>query len=165
MESERDDLQAGACMRSVNNMPSILARLKAAHCRVDGLLIAPDGTPSFAATPASGAWSTVDQEAVRALLGLAPPATSTAQRMAAGAAEIERWLDETAQALGYNNLVTAVSYTGSSVDLWRRQAQSLAAWRDAVWQAAIALLAAPEQLPASAAALIALLPQPDLPTS
>ena len=146
-------------------MPSILARLKAANCRVDGLLIAPDGTPSFAATPASGAWSAAEQEAVRAALGLVPPALSTAQRVASGAATIERWLDETAQALGYNNMVTAVSYAGSAVDLWRRQAQALAAWRDAVWQAAIVLIAAPEQLPASEAALIAQLPQPDIPTS
>jgi len=146
-------------------MPNILTRLKAVGARVDGLLIAPDGTPSFAATPASSEWSMAEQEAVRAALGLASPATSAAQRMAAGAAAIERWLDETAQALGYNNLVTAVSYAGSSVDLWRRQAQTLAAWRDAVWQAAIALLAAPEQLPASEAALIALLPQPEIPIS
>ena len=146
-------------------MPSILARLKAAHCRVDGLLIAPDGTPSFAATRASGAWSPADEEAVRAALGRASPAMSPAQRVAAGAAAIERWLDETAQALGYNNLVTAVSYAASSVDLWQRQAVALAAWRDAVWQAAIALLAAPEQLPASEATLLALLPQPDIPTS
>jgi hypothetical protein len=139
--------------------------LKAAHCRVDGLLIAPDGTLSFAATPASGEWSAAEQAAVRAALGSATPPTTPAQRIAAGAAVIERWLDQTAQALGYNNLVTAISYGGSSVDLWRRQAQALAAWRDAVWQAAIALLAAPEQLPASQAALIAALPQPDIPTS
>ena len=145
-------------------MPSILARLKAANCRVDGLLIASGGEPSFAATPASGDWSAAEQEAVRAALGLAPPAMSPAQRVAAGAAAIERWLDTTAQALGYNNLVTAVSYSGSSVELWRRQGQALAAWRDAVWQAAIALLAAPERLPASEAGLIALLPQPDIPT-
>jgi hypothetical protein len=146
-------------------MPSILARLKAAHCRVDGLLLAPDGTPSFAATPASGDWSPAEEEAVRVALGLAPPAMSAAQRTAAGVAAIERWLDETAQALGYNNLVTAVSYAGSSIDLWRRQAQALASWRDAVWHAAIALIAAPEQLPPSQAALIAQLPQPDIPTS
>ena len=146
-------------------MPSILARLKAAHCRVDGLLIAPDGAPSFAATPASGEWSAAEQEAVSTALGLALPVLSPAQRVAGGAAAIERWLDQTAQALGYNNLVTAVSYAGSSVELWQRQALALAAWRDAVWQAAIALLAAPEQLPASDAALIGMLPQPDIPTS
>ena len=147
-------------------MPSILARLKAAHCRVDGLLVAPDGTLSFAVTPASGEWSAAEQAAVRAALGSAAHSTMTpTQRIAAGTAAIERWLDETAQALGYNNLVTAVSYAGSSVELWRRQAQALAAWRDAVWQAALALLAAPEPLPASDAALIAALPQPDIPTS
>jgi hypothetical protein len=146
-------------------MPSLLSRLKAAHCRIDGLLVAPDGTPSFAATLASGEWSTAQQAAIRDVLGLSPPVMAPAQRVAAGAAVIERWLDQTAQALGYNNLVTAVSYAGSSVELWQRQALALAAWRDAVWRAAIALLAAPEQLPTSEAALIAALPQPDIPTS
>ncbi|HEY1506649.1 MAG TPA: hypothetical protein VGF92_20265 [Stellaceae bacterium] len=146
-------------------MPSILARLKAANCRVDGLLLAPDGTPSFAATPASGEWRAAEQAAVCAALGRAPAAVAPAQRGAAGAAAIERWLDQTAQALGYNNFVTAVSYADSSVDLWRRQALALASWRDAVWQAAIALQTEPVRLPASEAALIALLPQPDIPTS
>jgi hypothetical protein len=145
-------------------MPSILAKLRAANCRVDGLLVAPDGTPSFAATTASGEWSAAQQAAVCDALGRAPPTLAPAQRVAAGAAAIERWLDQTAQSLGYNNLVTAVSYAGSSIELWQRQAQALAAWRDAVWQAAITLLAAPEQLPASEAALLARLPQPDLPT-
>lgn len=146
-------------------MPSIFARLKATNCRVDGLLIAPDGTPDFVATRASGEWSAAEQDAVRTALGLAMPALEPAQRVAAGAAAIECWLDRTAQALGYNNLVTALSYANSSVDLWQRQALALAAWRDAVWQAAIALLAASAQLPTNEAALIALLPQPVIPTS
>jgi hypothetical protein len=139
--------------------------LKAANCRVDGLLIAPDGTPDFAATNASGEWSAAEQDAVRAALGLTPPTIDPPQRVAVGAAAIERWLDQTAQALGYNNFVTATSYAGSSVDLWRRQALALSAWRDAVWQAAIALLAEPAQLPTREAALIAQLPQPDIPIS
>ena len=143
-------------------MPSNLQRLKAANCRIDGLLIAPDGTPGFAATNASGAWSAAQQEAVLAALGHAPP---PALRNAAAAAAIERWLDETAQALGYNNFIAAASYSASSVAPWQRQAQALAAWRDAVWQAAIALLDDPARLPASEAALIALLPQPNIPTS
>jgi len=146
-------------------MASIFARLKAAKCRVDGLLIAPDGTPDFVATNASGEWSAAEQEAVCAALGLAPPIIAPAQRVVAGASAIERWLDQIARALGYNNLVTALSYASSSVDLWRRQALALAAWRDAVWQAAIALLDEPAQLPPSEAALIALLPQPNIPTS
>lgn len=146
-------------------MPSILAQLKTAKCRVDGLLIAADGMPDFVATNASGEWSAAERGAVYTALGLAPPAIAPAQRVAAGTAAIERWLDQTAQALGYNNLVTAVSYAGSSVDLWRRQALALAAWRDAVWQAALALLDEPARLPTSEAALIALLPQPAIPTN
>jgi hypothetical protein len=146
-------------------MRSILARLKAANCRVDGLLIAPDGTLDFAATNASGEWSVEETGAVQAALGLALPATDPARRVTAGAAAIERWLDQVAQSLGYNNFVTATSYASSAVDLWRRQALALAAWRDAVWQAAFALLAEPAQLPASEAGLIALLPEPEIPTS
>jgi hypothetical protein len=146
-------------------MPSILTRLKAARCRVDGLLIAPDGTPDFAATHASGEWSAAEKDAVQAVLGRAPPASDPVQRVAAGAAAIERWFDRVAQSLGYNNFAAATSYASSSVDLWRRQAIALAAWRDAVWQAAFALLAEPTPLPMSEAELIAVLPQPDIPTS
>jgi hypothetical protein len=146
-------------------MPGILARLKAANCRVDGLLVAPDGTPDFATTNASGDWSAAQKDAVHAALGRALPATQPAQRVAACVAAIERWLDRTAQGLGYNNFVTATSYASSLVDLWRRQALALNAWRDAVWQAAFVLLADAPQFPASEAALIAALPQPDIPTS
>jgi hypothetical protein len=146
-------------------MPSILARLKSARCRVDGLLIAPDGAPDFVATNASGEWSAAEKDAVQAVLGRAPPVIDPAQRVAAGAATIERWFDRVAQSLGYNNFVAATSYASSSVDLWRRQAVALAAWRDAVWQAAFALLAAPTQLPIDEANLIAVLPQPNIPTS
>jgi hypothetical protein len=146
-------------------MPGILSRLKAANCRVDGLLMAPDGTVDFVATNAAGAWSEGEKDAVQAALGRASPAIDPAQRVAAGAAAIERWLDQTAQSLGYNNFVAATSYAGSAVDLWRRQALALAAWRDAVWQAAFALLAEPAQRPASEAQLIAALPQPIIPTS
>lgn len=141
---------------------SLLRRLKAAGARLDGLLIAADGTPSFAATNASGAWSEAEKQAVAAALGRAAPVPSPA-RTAALTAAIETWLDQTAQRLGYNNVATAVSYATSEVDLWRRQAMALAAWRDAVWQAAFARLAALPS-PETAAALIATLPQPNIPT-
>jgi hypothetical protein len=152
-------------MRRINDMPGILARLKAARCRVDGLLIAADGTPDFAPTNGSGAWSAAEMDAVQAALGLAMPGIAPTQRIAAGVAAIEGWLDQTAQALGYNNFVTATSYASSSVDLWRRQALALTEWRDAVWQAAVALLAEPAQRPIDAVSLIASLPQPTIPTN
>ena len=119
----------------------------------------------FGATNASGEWSVEETGAVQAALGLALPATDPARRAAAGAAAIERWLDQVAQSLGYNNFITATSYASSAVDLWRRQAVALAALRDVVWQAAIALLAEPARRPTSKGALIALLPQPEIPTS
>jgi len=62
-------------------MPSLLSRLKAAHCRIDGLLVAPDGTPSFAATLASGEWSTAQQAAIRDVLGLSPPVMAPTRRI------------------------------------------------------------------------------------
>lgn len=144
-------------------MPSMLTRLKTAGCRIDGLLIASDGTPSFAATHAAGEWSAAEKDAVMAALGRRGAVVSSER--AAAVAAIERWLDRTAQALGYNNFVTATSYAGSAVDLWQRQARALATWRDAVWQAALARLDRPADLPASEAEFIAALPQPNIPTS
>lgn len=143
-------------------MTNIISHLKSTGARLDGLLIAPDGTPSFAATNAGGAWSEAEKNAVAAALGRAAPAPSRAAGLAAA---IETWLDTTAQGLGYNSIATAVSYATSEVDLWRRQAMALAAWRDAVWQAAFAREAGPAPLPATNADVIAALPQPNIPTT
>ncbi|HEV8015204.1 MAG TPA: hypothetical protein VGP48_06705 [Stellaceae bacterium] len=146
-------------------MASVLERLKRASARLDGLMLAPDGGIDFAATNANGAWTEAQKNAVRAALGLGAPVSAPARRAASIAAAIETWLDRTAQGLGFNNIVTAVSYTTSSVELWQRQAAALAAWRDAVWQAALLLLVEPARLPENDAAMIAKLPQPDIPTS
>jgi hypothetical protein len=148
-------------------MSGPFARLKAAGCRVDGLNLKPDGTIAFVATNAGGAWSDDQKNAVKAALGLSVPTPAQLERSFGRAVQL--WLDQTAQAAGYDNLMTAVSYGGSTIDLWQRQAIAFAAWRDAVWAAAIALLAAVEAgthpLPGSDADLIAALPRPAIPTS
>src|ERR1700722_5986512 len=133
-------------------MPNTIAKLKAAGARLGGLMLAPDGGIDFPATNATGAWTEAQKSAVRAALGLAAPVAAPARRAASIGAAIELWLDRTAQGFGFNNFVTAVSYASSSVELWQRQAAALAAWRDAVWQAAIALMAEPAALPENDAA-------------
>lgn len=149
-------------------MSGPFARLTAAGCRVDGLNLNPDGTIAFVATNAGGAWSDDQKNAIEAALGRSAPVPTPTQLEGSFSRAIQLWLDQAAQAAGYDNLVTAVSYIGSTIDLWQRQAVAFAAWRDAVWSAAIALLAAVEAgvqpLPASDADLIAALPRPAIPT-
>lgn len=50
-------------------MASILSRLKAAGCRVDGLRLNPDGTVTYLPMT-SGAWSEQEKQQVFAVLGL-----------------------------------------------------------------------------------------------
>jgi hypothetical protein len=145
-------------------MPSMLAKLKAAGTRVDGLALGRDGGVSFIATGA-GAWSESEKAAVHAALGITTTVPTSAQQQARLAGEIQSWLDRTAQGFGYDNIATAISYAGSSLDLWRRQGVAFAAWRDAVWQAACPLIENPAQLAMRAAAVIALLPQPNIPST
>ncbi|HVA15469.1 MAG TPA: hypothetical protein VNF99_19630 [Stellaceae bacterium] len=144
-------------------MSSILAKLKSAGARIDGLQLAPDGKVSFVATNAGGAWREDDKHAVRIALGLAAAAPTPAQRQASLSAAIQCWLDRTAQGFGYDNLAAAASYAGSSVALWQKQATAFVAWRDAVWLAAIERFAQPAQLPASDESIIVQLPQPSIP--
>jgi len=150
-------------------MPSILTKLKAARCRVDGVVLGHDGTVNFVATHGGGAWTEEERTAAQAALGMAALPLAPAQAETLLAAAIEAWLDAAARRSGYSTIAAAVSYQSSGVDLWRRQAAAFAAWRDAVWQGAFAIFAhaatGTVALPGDAAALIAALPQPDIPTT
>lgn len=150
-------------------MSVLLDRLVSAGCRVDGILFCADGSIQFATTNGGGAWTQDQQNAVLRTLGKLPPVLTQKQQEAHWADVIQRYLDTEAQDYGYDNLACAVSYATSTVSLWQRQAAAFLAWRDSVWQAAFALLAAIQgataQLPANDAALIAQLPQPNIPTS
>ena len=56
-------------------------------------------------------------------------------------AAIDRHVEEQAHALEYNSAAHLASYVASSVPEWSSEAQAFVAWRDSVWQAAIAMLA------------------------
>ena len=56
-------------------------------------------------------------------------------------AAIDRHVEEQAHALEYNSAAHLASYVASSVPEWAAEAQAFVAWRDQVWQEAIAMLA------------------------
>lgn len=150
-------------------MANIIGRLRAAGARIDGVQTKADGSIAFVATNGGGAWTDDQKQAVMVALGLVKQVLTPAQLQAAFAAAIQQWLDATAKAFGYDNINTAVSYANSTKDLWQRQALALIAWRDNVWAAAIDLLAQVEagttEIPTSDEAVIALMPQPEIPES
>ena len=47
---------------------------------------------------------------------------------------VQTYLDETAQAKGYDNTYTCLSYLSSTDETWNREAHIFNAWRDAVWR-------------------------------
>jgi hypothetical protein len=81
-------------------------------------------------------------------------------------AVVQTWLDDTARAFGYDNIVSAVSYVGSSIDLWNAQGAAFRNWRDQVWAACITVrsdvLGGQRAVPAPDE-LLAELPQPNIP--
>lgn len=54
---------------------------------------------------------------------------------------IEAHVDAVAAQRGYSSAVSLASYDASTIDLWRAEAESFIAWRDAVWTYALAELA------------------------
>lgn len=92
------------------------------------------------------------------------PPPSIEEAASALSAEVQLWLDTTAQTNGYDSIASCVSYRGSSVARWNDDAVAAVAWRDAVWQAAFqwqedALANPLASLPTSQE-VIAQLPQP-----
>lgn len=76
---------------------------------------------------------------------------------------VQQWLDQTAQANGYDDINSCVSYASSSVAQWATDAKAALAWRDAVWTACFSMQQSIESSPPStlpsAADVISLLPQ------
>ena len=56
-------------------------------------------------------------------------------------AAIDRHVEDQAHALEYNSAAHLAGYATSTVTEWQAEAQAFVAWRDSVWQAAIAMLA------------------------
>jgi hypothetical protein len=60
---------------------------------------------------------------------------------------VQRHMDAEAQKLGYDSLLSAVSYLYSSNARFQAEAQAFSAWRDAVWTHCSELLAAGGEIP------------------
>ena len=73
------------------------------------------------------------------------PGQLQAEAQARAKASITRAIDAhveaQAKALEYNSAAHLASYAASNVPEWAAEAQAFVAWRDSVWQAAIAMLA------------------------
>jgi hypothetical protein len=94
-----------------------------------------------------------------------PPAPTMADAAAALTADVQSWLDATAQANGYDSLASCISYRNDPVTQWAADAAAALAWRSAVWQACFqwqqnAQANPPATFPTSQE-VIAQLPQPE----
>lgn len=93
-----------------------------------------------------------------------PPTPTLSDAASLLMADVQAWLDVTAQANGYDSIASCISYRNSSVSQWDADAAAALAWRDAVWQACFqwqqdALANPPDTFPASQE-VIAQLPKP-----
>lgn len=93
------------------------------------------------------------------------PAPTFAQATASLSADVQAWLDTTAQGNDYDSLVNCISFLNSTVAQYAGDAAAALAWRDAVWPAYYqwqqsALANPPATFPTSAE-VIAQLPQPE----
>lgn len=93
------------------------------------------------------------------------PVPTLADVAAALTADVQAWLDTTAQGNGYDSLASCISYLNSSIAQYADDAAAAMAWRDAVWPACFqwqqdAIANPPATFPTSAQ-VIAQLPQPE----
>ena len=104
--------------------------------------------------------------------GIVPPPEPTpeeirAAQIAAFRRAVQAYVDATAQSRDYDSGNSLASYTASTVEAWRAEAEAFVAWRDAVWSDVIERLAQVEagdvEPPESPDALIASLPDIDWP--
>ena len=104
--------------------------------------------------------------------GILPPPEPTpeeilAAQIAAFRRAVQAHVDATAGQRDYDSGNSLASYTSSTVEAWRAEAEAFVAWRDAVWTFVIDRLAQVEageaEPPETAEALITLLPGIDWP--
>lgn len=72
----------------------------------------------------------------------APPPPTPEQVQAGYTAAIEAHVEATARARGYTSAVSCATYAASTIPAWQAEGAAFVAWRDAVWTAALAMLAA-----------------------
>lgn len=75
-----------------------------------------------------------------AAIDLSPEAIAAATR-ARMEQRLDLLVDATARGMGYNSGLSCASYAGSTNPVFAAEAVAFIAWRDAVWAAAIALMA------------------------
>lgn len=86
-------------------------------------------------------------------------AEQAAAHRAALTAAIDAHVDSVARAAGYNGAAALAGYVASTVPDWAAEARAFVAWRDTVWTAALAMMAAadpatPPPAPAQGLALL-----------
>ena len=105
--------------------------------------------------PAADAWLWADE-------GPIVPYVDPATILATFTDAIDAHIEAQARAWSYNSAAHLASYVASTVPQWAAEAQAFVAWRDAVWLAALTLLADVQageaEPPADPAAFIATLP-------
>lgn len=119
--------------------------------RPDGTFVADLGRgpyhviPDDAVAPA-GLWDWAVAEAARLGDDLqfepGPPPPTLEQMQAGYTAAIEAHVEATARARGYTSAVSCATYAASTIPAWQAEGAAFVAWRDAVWSAALAMLAA-----------------------
>lgn len=73
-----------------------------------------------------------------------PPPPTTEQVIASYTAAVQKHLDDTAKQRGYDGILSACTYATSTNAQFSAEGQAAVAWRDAVWTACYATLAAVE---------------------
>jgi hypothetical protein len=71
-----------------------------------------------------------------------PPPPTPEELQAAYTAAIEAHVEATARARGYTSAVSCATYAASTIPAWQAEGAAFVAWRDDVWTAALAMLAA-----------------------
>lgn len=66
---------------------------------------------------------------------------AAAEIQAAVVSAINAHVEQAARSRNYNSAAALAGYVASTVEPWAAEAQAFVAWRDAVWQAAYAMLA------------------------
>jgi hypothetical protein len=119
--------------------------------RPDGTFVADLGfgpyhvIPDDAVAPA-GLWDWAVAQAARLGDDLqfepGPPPPTPEQMQAGYTAAIEAHVEATARARGYTSAVSCATYATSTNPAWQAEGAAFVAWRDDVWSAALAMLAA-----------------------
>lgn len=112
----------------------------------------------------SGHWTAYEEWLAEGNTPEPLPGPTFEQILAAVTPGVQRWMDQTAQQKGYDNIVSCATYATSGVPEFAADAAAIIAWRDAVWVAAYAWRDGlngqlPETIP-TIEEVIAQLPQP-----